>query len=176
MEVSLAKRHPHKIVVLQQLLPACWKGVIVLQDLALRFTHSGLTNQFIRAWQLQSDELTELEEKVWELGGETDPESYMKEGKSTNVEDEPIDPLSLNRMLLLHSINHLTHLIHVYTEVKRTTLPFDVRMILQRHQLRTREILGHLTSLYATYPFSRFALVNTSLPEREEEANERAGL
>ena len=60
---------------------------------------------------------------------------------AVDPEDEPADPMSLNRILLLRCINHLTHLIHVYGEVRRTPLPFDVRMILQRHHLRNRETL-----------------------------------
>ncbi len=157
MEQAILDRHHHELTILHQLLPACWKAVIVLQDLALRFSHPGWKDLFIRSWQQQSHGLTELEEKIWDLGGETGHTTYEHNAISMDPEEEPGDPLSLNRILLLRSINHLTHLMHVYGEVRRTSLPFDVRMVLQRHQLRIREVLEHLSSLYVTYPLRQGA-------------------
>ena len=155
MESSPANRHAHEVVVLNQVLPACWKGVIVLQDLSLRFSQPGWKDFFVQSWQQQSNNLLELEKIIWELGGKTHPESYEKEGPPADPEEEPKDPLSLNRILLLRSTNHLSHLMHVYSEVRKISLPFDVRMVLQRHQLQIRETREHMMFIYLGSPLRR---------------------
>src|SRR5437773_2214127 len=116
MEPNLVMSHAHEIAALHQLLSPSWRGIVVLQDLSLRFTHPGWKDLFVRSWQQQSDSLTELESKIWELGGETETKAYFPAEDITDPEDEPQDPFSLNRILLLRSINHLTHLMHLYGE------------------------------------------------------------
>ncbi|SRR5258706_8309681 len=155
METNVEMRHTHEVVALHHLLSPCWKGVVVLQDLSIRFSHPGWKDVFVRSWHQLSDSLTDLESKIWELGGETDPKTYASHEQAADPEDEPQDPLSLNRILLLRSINHLTHLMHLYGEVRRIPLSFDVRMVLQRHQLGIRESLEQLSSLYVNYPAHR---------------------
>ncbi len=109
----------------------------------------------VQSWQQQSDNLLELERIIWELGGQTHPRSYDQEGPPADPEEEPQDPLSLNRILLLRSTNHLSHLIHLYSEVRKTSLPFDVRMVLRCHQLQIRETREHMMFIYLGSPLHR---------------------
>src|SRR5258708_37307751 len=127
MEISTLMRPPQVVGVLKRVLPACRKGIVELQELAMRFSRPGWKDLFVRLWSQQANNLTELEEKIWELGGDTDAISPEGAVAAADPEDEPADPLLLDKTLLMRCINQQTHLLHLYAEARRNPMPFDVR-------------------------------------------------
>jgi hypothetical protein len=152
MQTSTMSRYAQELVVLRRLLPAYQSGIVGLQELAMRFSNPGWKDLFVHLWSQQANGLTELEEKIWEMGGDGRTPRHEEDVEIVDSDDTLSDPLLLDKALLLRCINQQTRLLRLCADAKRSPLPFDVRMILQRHQLQMREMVDRLSSMYLTYP------------------------
>jgi len=150
----------HDIDVLKRIIPHCREAVPKFYDLATRFSSAGWRDLFFRFWEEHARCLMELETKVRECGGRLDSDIAADIPTPLDPDDEPVDPLSLDKALLLRCVNQQSHLTHLYTEARKNTLPFDMRMLLQRHHLQARETLTQLSNVYLNYPSSTIVLTH----------------
>jgi len=150
MESAILRR-VDEVAALKKILPFSRMGIHEFHDLAMRSSSTGWKEHFIHIWQQQSRCAAELEAKIAELGGSVDREEVARIQDTPDPEDEPADPISLDKILLLRCINRLTQIHHMYAETRRLPLSFDVRMVLQRQQLQARETLDKITHLYIGY-------------------------
>ena len=150
MSRSLTFRHTDQIAVLQGLLPAYRAAVEKFENLAKKVSSPGWRDLFVRFWQDQCQCLIELEDKIRELGA--DPEAVTPTDEFEVSLHQWTNILSRDKEMLLQSLNHQTHLVHLYTQLRLSPLSYDVRTLLQRHHLHARQTLERLTSIYLIYP------------------------
>ena len=152
METSVIFRRIDSVMALDQILPACREAASQLRGLTLNASFPGWTDLFVRFWQQEVRCVAELEIKRRELGGH-EPSVRPSESLSpvSIALDDPKNPFLLDKNLLLRCLNAQSHLVHLYSEFLRTPLTFDMRMILQRHHLQSKDTLDQLTRMYESY-------------------------
>jgi hypothetical protein len=138
---------------LEALLPIWKEGTQNLQELAAHFSQVGLKDLFLYLGQQQARCSDELEKKIKELGGEAHDSKPIEAARTgPDAEDERQDPMMLDKAMLLRFINGQTYLLHLYREVRRHSFPFDIRMVLQRHQLHLQEVFDRVSMIYLAHP------------------------
>jgi hypothetical protein len=152
MQNSTLIRPTHELAALKKLIPVYQSGIARLQDLAMQFSVPGWKDFFVHLWSQQANSLTELEEKIWEMGGDTASSRVEQSMDSVDLEETGANPILLDKTLLMRCLNQQTYLLHLHADVRRTPMPFDVRMILLRHRLQVREMVDRLSSMYLAYP------------------------
>src|SRR5262245_2599623 len=133
MENPLFMRRADEIAVLKKLIPISREVIDRTQELALNFSVESWKDFFARLWQDQVKRLSEIEWKIRELGG--DPEKAASNGAPhRDPAKEPTDAHMRDKLMVLRAVNQLTLVLHVYAEVRKNPLSFDVKMLLRRHQ------------------------------------------
>src|SRR5882724_3030195 len=110
MENSTLSRRTHaeEVAILQKLTPIYRHGIAELRELAMRFSHQGWKDFFVHLWAQQSNGLVELENKISELGGDNSAPPQEEMMNLLDIDEVPVDPLLLDKMLLSRCVNQET--------------------------------------------------------------------
>ncbi len=140
MDITIIRR-TDEIVALKKLLPLCRNGSRALYDLVRGFSSEEWKELLVHYWQQQERRVVEIEERIRELGGTCEPEDVL--------EPEPRFQglASMDKELILYAIHQQTAIAHAYSETQKFQLSFNVRMMLQRHQLQIQDMLERLSPL-----------------------------
>jgi hypothetical protein len=136
MKNETTLRRADIVALLQRLLPVSRKCESHLHRLMDRTGELTLKTYFVRYWQRQAQCGAELENKIYLYGGKP------------VFEDNPEDAqASAHLDALTDCLNWQTTLVELYDNTLKETLPVDVRLLLQRHEMIYKDVANHLSQL-----------------------------
>jgi hypothetical protein len=149
METPIVRR-ADGLNILKRILPPASEAVVELHELAMKFSTGDWKDLFIRFWQQQACSVAELEAKVRQQGGVLGNE-YSHSGIQSKALEIHEDTVRYDKNLLTRCLNCHEQLVHLYRDILRSPLPFDLKMLLHRHQLQTQDTFERLTTILANY-------------------------